>query len=123
MRGMDICVNFPCLFRQNAHTICNYFSPASGILKNKIGDTIKIELGINTTDSVSLYLASRIVEYDEKGNIIDATVISHHQSYRQENNRLYYDYRVCSSKVKSLYVMYNQKYLVAYRLEVEPGKD
>ncbi len=99
------------------------FSPATGLIKAHIGDTVRItiESSIVSAPQEGKTPLSRLIEFDAGNAIInfkekDSTS---YQASKVVDHKLLYEYKVWSKDVRTLFLDHNMQYLCAYKLEVE----
>lgn len=106
------------LFKKNL--IKANFTPVTGVLSPKIGDTIKFEVELCESDSVSAPRKLEVQEIDVAKYIMDheQPIKPQQQILNNIKKRITYNYVVWSKASKELLLAYGDEYLVSYKLEV-----
>lgn len=113
--------NYPLPYIPKTHLVIDSFTPAKGNIEAKIGDTLQFELTLNEgIDNFNIMYGSYIAEFTATGGIIKSfSRLGKSQHFKCKGNRIFYDYEVWTDKVADLYLLYNNKYLLSYRLAVK----
>ncbi|PQJ09050.1 hypothetical protein CJD36_020965 [Flavipsychrobacter stenotrophus] len=114
-------INYPAIHSENKLIVLEKFSPLNGKINARIGDTLRFELTVRSgSDSVSKKYGSFITEFDVTGKILSPySRLEKLQHFKTENNKIYYDYKVWNNKITKLCLLYNNNYLLSYRLVVQ----